>query len=143
VRSWKLVVLLNVALVVGVGFGYAWWGRRADRLAAELAVTQARADRLEREVSAARSASAGDAAGVQQWHVRGVVRAVLPEMSVIVITHEAIPGYMPSMTMGFRTAAPELHESVRVGDTARFTLRGAPPDVVITAIETAQRGDTR
>ena len=134
------MLVLNLALAVGVGWGYAWWGRRADRLGTELAETHARADRLERELAAARVAAPGAAGAEPQWRVRGVVRAVLPEINVVVITHEEIPGYMPSMTMGFRAAAPELHETVRVGDTARFTLRGTPPDVVITAIEAATRG---
>jgi Cu/Ag efflux protein CusF len=134
------VLLLNLALAVGIGWGYGWWGRRTDRLEADVVATRARADRLERELAAARAGTAGAGEGVQQWQVRGVVRALLPELNVVVITHEEIPGYMPSMTMGFRTAAPALHESVRVGDTARFTLRGTPPDVVITAIEAAARG---
>jgi len=92
--------------------------------------------RAEREAAAAR-AGGGTAAGEQQWEVRGVIRATLPELSVVVVTHEDIPGYMPSMTMGFRTAAPEIHDSVRVGDAVRFTLRGTPPNVVITAIRAA------
>ncbi|MBI1735505.1 MAG: copper-binding protein [Candidatus Rokubacteria bacterium] len=139
-RPWKVALVLNLALAVGVGWGYAWWGRRADRLAAEVVATHARAERLERELAAARAAAPGAGAAGQQWQVRGVVRAVLPEIDVVVITHEDIPGFMPSMTMGFRAATPELHETVRVGDTARFTLRGTPPDVVITAIEAAKRG---
>ena len=130
-------MLLNLALAVGIGWGYAWWGRRTDRLGAEAVEARTRADRLERELAAARAATPNAAPAAQQWQVRGLVRAVLPELNVVVITHEEIPGYMPSMTMGFRTAAPELHESVRVGDTARFTLRGTPPDVVVTAIEAA------
>jgi hypothetical protein len=39
------------------------------------------------------------------------------------------------MTMGFRTASAALHEAVSVGDEVRFTLRGTPPDLAITAIE--------
>ncbi len=132
----RAVVILNLALFIGVGWGYAWWGRRADRLATELADARARAERAEREAAAAR-AGGGTAAGEQQWEVRGVIRATLPELSVVVVTHEDIPGYMPSMTMGFRTAAPEIHDSVRVGDAVRFTLRGTPPNVVITAIRAA------
>ena len=122
-RAWKVVVLIDLAVLLGVAAGYAWWGREAER--------------LQRELAAARAATLG---GEREWTVAGVVRAVLPDLNVLVFTHEEIPGYMPSMTMGFRTAAPELHETIRVGDTARFTLRGTPPDVVITAIEPAQRG---
>ena len=136
-RAWKVVAVLNLALLTGVGWGYAWWGWRSDRLAAELAEARARAGRLERELAAVRPA--GAAGSTQQWTVRGIVRAVLPDMNVIVLTHEDIPGVMAAMTMGFKLAAPEIAQSVRAGDSVRFTLRGTPPnDVVLTAIEAAQ-----
>ena len=147
-RAWRAVLLLNLALVVGAGWGYAWWGRRIDRLDAELAGMRTRADRLARELAAARppgtaaaateTSPPGTVASVQQWEVRGVIRAVVPEMNLVVITHEEIPDYMPSMTMGFRAAAPAILESARVGDRVRFTLRGTPPDVVVTAVRRTQ-----
>lgn len=118
-RAWKAVVLLNLALVVGVGWGYAFWGLRAAR--------------LERELAAARAAAL---AGVErQWVVEGVVRAIFPELEVLVITHGDIPDFMPAMTMGFRVASPKIHEAVSVGDEVRFTLRGVPPNVAVTAIQ--------
>jgi Cu/Ag efflux protein CusF len=117
-RAWKAVLLLNLALVVGVGWGYLFWGLRAAR--------------LERELGAARAAAAS---GVErEWEVEGVVRAILPEINVLVITHGEIAGYMPPMTMGFRAAVPKIHEGISVGDAVRFTLRGTPPTVAITAI---------
>ena len=122
-RLWKVVVLLDLALLLGAGLGYVWWGRRAEKLERELA--QARAEQ----------------AGVErEWHVRGVVRAVLPEVGVVIISHEEIPGFMPAMTMGFRTTGPEIYQGVGVGDGVRFTLRGAPPNVMLTAIERAPGG---
>jgi Cu/Ag efflux protein CusF len=118
-RAWKAVVLMNLALLLGAGWGYVFWGLRVPR--------------LERELAAARAATAS---GVErQWQVEGVVRAVLPDIGVLVITHGEITGYMPSMTMGFRAAAPKITESVQVGDAVRFTLRGVPPNVAVTAIE--------
>ena len=42
---------------------------------------------------------------------------------------------MPPMTMGFRVASPKIQEAVSVGDEVRFTLRGMPPNVAVTAIE--------
>ena len=71
----------------------------------------------------------------QRWEVRGVVRAILPDLNLVIMTHEAIPGLMAPMTMGFREASPKIHEGLRVGDAVRFTLEGTPPNVVITAIE--------
>jgi Cu/Ag efflux protein CusF len=120
-RALRAVVLLNLALLVGAGFGYVVWGLRATRLERELAVARLAAANVERE-----------------WKVEGVVRAILPEVSVLVLTHGEIPGYMPAMTMGFRAASPKIHDSVRVGDAVRFTLRGVPPNVLITAIEKAK-----
>jgi Cu/Ag efflux protein CusF len=118
-RAWKAVLLINLALVVGVGWGYAFWGLRAGR--------------LERELAEARAAAA---TGVErQWTVDGVVRAIFPELGVIVLTHGDIPGYMPAMTMGFRVASPKIQEAVSVGDAVRFTLRGVLPNLAVTAIE--------
>jgi Cu/Ag efflux protein CusF len=160
-RVWKVVVLVNLALVLGAGWGWAWWGRRAMVLGDRLAEAQGRAEQLSRELAAARadretlvsalqqagaappgpgSGAAGGPPGEQQWQVRGVVRAVLPDIHVIVMTHEDIPGYMRSMTMGFRTASPTILESLTVGDLVRFTLRGTPPNVVVTAIDKTPEG---
>ncbi len=118
-RAWKAVALIDLALLLGIGGGYLFWGRNAAR--------------LERELALARAAAAS---GVErEWQVEGVVRAVLPEINVLVITHGEIPGFMPPMTMGFRAASPKIHASVQPGDAVRFTLRGAPPNVAVTAIE--------
>jgi Cu/Ag efflux protein CusF len=117
-RAWKVVVLIDLALALGVGGGYLWWGREAAR--------------LERELAVARAAAQG---GAREWRVAGVVRAILPDINVLVFTHEDIPGYMPSMTMGFRAASPKIYEGLRIGDAVRFTLRGVPPELTVTAVE--------
>lgn len=117
-RAWKVVVLVDLAMLLGVGGGYLWWGREAAR--------------LERELAAARAAAQG---GEREWRVAGVVRAILPDINVLVLTHEDIPGYMPSMTMGFRAAAPTIYDGVQIGDAVRFTLRGVPPNLTVTALE--------
>jgi Cu/Ag efflux protein CusF len=119
-RLWKVVVLLNLALLLGAGWGYLWWGREAARLARELAAARAAAP------------AAGGAAELQG---RGVVRAVLPEINVVVLTHDEIPGYMPAMTMGFRAATPNVYAAVAIGDAVRFTLRGVGASMTLTAIE--------
>ena len=117
-RPWKVVLLVNLALLLGVGWGYVWWGRQAARLQRDLVAARAQATGVERE-----------------WTVRGVIRAVLPELDVLVITHEEIPGYMAPMTMGFRAVSPKIYEGVRIGDAVRFTLRGAPPNVRLVGLE--------
>jgi Cu/Ag efflux protein CusF len=118
-RAWKVVLLINLTLVVGVGWGYVFWGLRAGR--------------LERELAEARAAAES---GIERkWTVDGVVRASLPELGVLVLTHGEIQGFMPAMTMGFRVASPKIQEAVSVGDAVRFTLQGVPPNVAVTTIE--------
>jgi Cu/Ag efflux protein CusF len=63
-----------------------------------------------------------------------VVRAVLPELNVVVLTHDELAGYMGSMTMGFRVHDPKLYDGLDIGDVVRFTLSGTPPNVEITSI---------
>ena len=123
-RLWKAVILVDLALVLGVGAGYLWWGREAVR--------------LERELAVARAATAVGGAE-REVQGEGVVRAVLPDINVIVITHSELPGYMPPMTMGFRAATPKIQETVQVGDAVRFTVRGVPPNMTLTAIATLGR----
>jgi Cu/Ag efflux protein CusF len=63
------------------------------------------------------------------------VRAGLADLGILVITHGEIPGYMPPMTMGFRTSTPKILESVKPGDAVRFTLRGTLPNLAIVAVD--------
>jgi len=114
---WRVVLLLVLTLVVGVGWGYLWWGRDVTRLT--------------RELGEARAA----ASGPREYRAEGVVRAVLPDMNVVVITHDEITGYMPAMTMGFRATSPKIYETLDVGDAVRFTLRGTPPNLALVAVE--------
>ena len=118
-RLWRVVLLVNLALGLGLLFGYLAWGREAARLGQELDLA-----RRQQVVGGSQ----------RTWNSRGVVRAVLPELNVVVLTHEDLAGYMGSMTMGFRVHDPKLYEGLDIGDTVRFTLTGAPPNVEITAI---------
>jgi Cu/Ag efflux protein CusF len=123
-RLWRVVLLLNLAVGVGVLVGWLAWGREVSRLESRLQSQQ-------------RVVIIG---GEQTWDIKGVVRAVIPEIQVVVLTHEEIPGFMPAgMTMGFKVKDPKALERVHVGDVVRFTLRGVPPDVQITAMATEGR----
>jgi Cu/Ag efflux protein CusF len=115
-RLWRAVLLMNLALALGLMLGYLAWGRQLVR--------------LEQELVAARR----QAAVPRTWTVRGVVRAVLPQAKVVILTHEDIPGYMTSMTMGFPVKDLTLVQGLDIGENVRFTLTGVPPDLVITAI---------
>lgn len=116
---WRVVLLVNLALVLGLVSGYVWWGRETERMRQELA-----------------RARAASLAGVErEFQGQGVVRAILPELNVVVVTHDEIPGYMPPMTMGFRVATPQLLNGVEVGDSVRFVLRGTLPNLSVTGIQ--------
>jgi len=103
-RLWRVILLVNLALGVGLLFGYLAWGREVARLGQDLDLAR----RQQFAVGSQRS-----------WQARGVVRAVLPELNVVV---------------GFRVHDPKLYEGLDIGDTVRFTLTGAPPNVEITAL---------
>lgn len=127
---WQVALVLNLVLAVGLGLGYAGWGRRADALGRELDGVRAQVERLERE----RAACAGRArAGEQQWEGRGVVRAVYPQL--LVITHEEIRGLLPARTTSFPAEVATLRASLRVGEPIRFSVRGTlADDAAVVAI---------
>jgi hypothetical protein len=128
---WQVALVLNLAVAVALGVGYASWGRRAEALDRELETVRAQTERLERQQQAC---VGGARAGEQQWNGRGVVRAIYAQL--LVITHEEIQGLLPARTTGFRTASPTLRESIRVGDPIRFSLRGTVlDDATVVATE--------
>jgi Cu/Ag efflux protein CusF len=119
-RLWRVVLLLNLAVGLGVLVGWLAWGQQIPRLERRLLESQQRVLVV---------------GGEQTWIVKGVVRAVIPEIQVVVLTHDEILGFMPAgMTMGFKVQNPKVFERARVGDVVRFTLKGVPPDVQITAL---------
>jgi Cu/Ag efflux protein CusF len=118
-RLWRVILVVNLALGLGVLVGYLAWGRDLTRMAQEL------------DLARRQQATVGTP---RIWQSRGVVRAVLPELNVVVLTHEDLSGYMGSMTMGFRVHDPKLYDGLDIGDTVVFTLTGTPPNVEITAI---------
>ena len=115
---WQVVLLLNLTLAVGLGFGYGAWGHRLATLDGELKTVQAQVERLERELQAC---AAGARVGEQQWEGRGIVRAVYPRL--FLITHEEIVGLLSARTTGFRVAASANDGRARVGDPIRFWLQ--------------------
>jgi hypothetical protein len=128
---WQVALVVNLAFAVGLGLGYAGWGRRAEALDREFEAARGHVERLERERQAC---AAGVRAGEQQWDGCGVVRAVYPQL--LIITHQEIQGLLPARTTSFRAPSPTLRESVQVGDPIRFSLRGTVvDDAAVVAVE--------
>lgn len=121
-RLWKVVLLLNLALLLGLGAGYLWWAREVQALRRELD-------------TARRGAGAGAAAAARTWTVRGIVRWVAPEMGAVFLTHEAIPGLMEGMTMGFDVEEPRILGGLAPGDPVRFTVAVRGERLRVLAIE--------
>jgi Cu/Ag efflux protein CusF len=119
VTLWRAILLANLALGIGLMLGYLSWGREALRLERELALSRQRGFIIGSE---------------QALSAQGVVRAILPEINVVVLSHDEIAGYMTPMTMGFRVRDTRLLRELEVGDVVRFTLRGIPPNLEITEI---------
>lgn len=118
-RLWKVIVLLNLALLLGLGLGTLRGAREARRLEAEVERLRAEAER---------------AAG-STWTARGIVRGVLAPLRAVTLTHEALPGLMPAMTMAFQVDHARLLDGLQPGDVVTFTVRRDGDRLVLTAIE--------
>ena len=118
-RLWKVVLLLNVALGVGIGLGYLRWAREVRSL--EEQVVRLRAEAVRPELSS--------------WTVRGIVRSVMTPLGAVFLTHEAMPGLMEAMTMGFEAENPKLLNGLVPGDPVRFTVRKDGDRLILVSIE--------
>jgi Cu/Ag efflux protein CusF len=122
-RIWQVAILVNLALAVGLAFGYGAWGRRLTTLDGAVKSSQAQVEQLRREREAC---FAGGRFGEQLWEGRGIVRAVYPKL--LLITHEEISGLMPARTTSFRLADSANHGQAHPGDPIRFWLQGTGYD---------------
>ena len=108
-RLYKIVILVDVALLVGFLAGALW---RAEEVA-----------RLRRELEAARQAAKAQQPAEQRGTAQGIVRGVFPGRRVLYLTHEDIPGLMPSMTMGFVMEDSKLAAGLAPGDRVNFSVQ--------------------
>jgi Cu/Ag efflux protein CusF len=119
-RLWKVVLLVDAALVLGLGGGYLWWAREVRQLRQELAAT--------RDAAQSRAITGGS------WTARGIVRLVQRDSGLVWLTHEDIPDLMEGMTMPFHAASEKLLDGLSPGDPVRFTLKAEDGRLLVTAI---------
>jgi Cu/Ag efflux protein CusF len=117
---YRVVILLNLALAVGVGAGYLW--------------RQSEIDALRSDLNRARLGTLGRATQPQQWSVSGIVRGSLPEREALVITHGPIGELMGGMTMAFSVADRRLLGAVSAGERVRFTLVRRDHDLIVLTV---------
>jgi protein SCO1/2 len=71
----------------------------------------------------------------RHYDARGIVRALAPDRTTIDVEHEAIPGFMPSMTMPFTVRDSQQIASLRAGDAISFRLTVTDDDSWIDQIK--------
>jgi Cu/Ag efflux protein CusF len=125
IRLWKAMLLVDLALGLGLGFGYLRWGLEATT--------------LRRRVEEAEEAAARAPLGEGPWVVQAIVRGVIPDRGALLLTHEAIPGVMAGMTMGFPVEDPALLRGPAPGDRVLVTLRLRGDRLVLGGLEPAPR----
>jgi protein SCO1 len=91
----------------------------------------------------ARGATAAASTTTQQvFQVKGVVLGVKPAEKSVEIKHEAIPGYMPAMTMPFDVKDTNLLTGLKAGDSVSFQLRVTDTEGWIDHIQKLGSGPT-
>ena len=73
----------------------------------------------------------------------GSVVSIDEDKSGVTINHQTIKGYMPAMTMHFKTETPEVIGDVAAGDKVRFTLKDTPELTRLIFIEKIVPASTR
>jgi Cu/Ag efflux protein CusF len=119
-RLYKVLILVNLALALGLLAGYLWW--------------QGEVERLRRDLAAARPVSPARPEPGQTWTLKGIVRGVLAQDNIVVMTHEPVPGLMRAMTMGFRVGDASLVRGLEPGDRVEFTLVATGNELVLVAL---------
>lgn len=119
-RPYKVVILLNLTLALGLLIGSLWWGEDLSHIHQDLA--------------AARRGREAQQVAEQQGIAQGIVRGVFPQKKLLYLTHSDIPGLMPSMTMGFRTEDPTLTRGLAPGDQVQFTVQRTGKQLAVIAL---------
>jgi len=65
---------------------------------------------------------------------RGVVKGILPKDRQVIIAHEAIPGFMEAMTMGFEVKEERLLEGIAKDQEVTFTVEKTQDSLYLTAL---------
>jgi Cu/Ag efflux protein CusF len=120
-RLWKVILLVNVALALGFGGGFLWWGREVQDVREELAASRRTIEALRAREPRSRSA-------------RGIVRFVVPRMGAVSSPMRRSLASWKG-TMGFEAEDAKILEGLSPGDPVRFTLAQKGERLFLVAIE--------
>ena len=67
----------------------------------------------------------------REFTMRGIIRSATPDHRTLEIQHEAIPDFMPSMTMPVTVKDPKTTARLKVGDaiSCRLTVKGTEASI--------------
>ena len=82
-------------------------------------------------------------AGARHYEARGIVRGFAPDRTTIDVEHEAIPGFMPSMTMPFTARDSKQIAGFNIGDAISFRLTVTERDSWIDQIKNISINEVR
>jgi protein SCO1/2 len=82
-----------------------------------------------------------NAAATRTFQVNGRIREITPATKTVTITHEAIPDYMPAMTMPLQVKDASLLDGLRAGDEIHFELSVTDDDSWISHLEKIGTGN--
>jgi protein SCO1/2 len=82
----------------------------------------------------------GLAAEARSHQGHGVLLELREGGKVLLIRHQAIPGFMPAMTMTFELSDPKLAKGLKAGEAVDFTLTKRGHFWPITALRAAAPG---
>ncbi len=77
----------------------------------------------------------------RHYDVRGVVRGISPDRTILDIQHEDIPNFMPSMTMPFLTRDQNEIADLKLGDAISFQVTVSKSDFWIDRVKKIARED--
>jgi protein SCO1/2 len=79
-------------------------------------------------------------AGARHYEARGIVRGFAPDRSTVYVEHEAIPDFMPSMTMPFDVRDAKETANLKLGDAISFRLNVTQRDSWIDWVQRINAG---
>ena len=80
---------------------------------------------------------------VPHYKVRGIVRGFAPDRSTIHVEHEAIPGFMPSMTMPFSVKDQKDVAALKIGDGISFRMTVTDKDLFLDQVKKIPASEVR
>jgi len=71
----------------------------------------------------------------KEYDIKGKVVSVMPEMKMVTLDHEEIPGLMKAMKMEYKVEDPKILEGIKSDDQVQGKLKAKAGSYVITKLE--------